>query len=359
MRILHKIFLSTLILLVIVSGCTDTGTHQLQLSLEPQNQTNSERLVDASRIIMNRLTRYGIPEERIKIDIQDKRLTLTINGIDTGKVAIIRELVTTVGKFGFWETFENEDAIKFLLEANAKLKEMKLQVVSADTSVGSTFSYLDELSFGVQRIDSSSLAERDKFRKENPLFSILMPRVDNEGKPLPTCLVGLAHWKDTAKVMKIMNLEEVNALFPGNMFFMWSKMPYKYDESHSLYELHSIKQTTFDNLPTFSGEEILSATVVADRSRIEPLLRLSMTPEGASVWRRLTAENINRCLAIVVDGKVLSYPRVQDEITGGNTEISGDFTLPEAQTLAAILNSGGDPLPVRMKIISQHVTILK
>ncbi|NMB71944.1 MAG: protein translocase subunit SecDF, partial [Bacteroidales bacterium] len=146
---------------------------------------------------------------------------------------------------------------------------------------------------------------------------------------------------------------------PRILFFLWSKMPHVYDVSNSLYELHAIKQTTFDNRPPFSGKEIVSSTVGTDRGRTEILLRLSMTPEGASVWRRLTAENINRCLAIVVDGRVISYPRVQDEITEGNTEISGDFTLSEARALAAILNSGGESLPVKMKITSQEVTKIK
>ncbi|MCU0457454.1 MAG: hypothetical protein MUE74_14255 [Bacteroidales bacterium] len=317
MRILYKIFLPALMLLVIVSGCTNTGKHKLQLSLEPQGQANSQALDDASGIIMNRLISYGISEERIEIEIPDDKLNLTVNGIDTGEVAIIRELVTTNGEFEFWETFENEDAVQFLLAANAKLKEMNLQAVSADTSVGSAFSSLDELSFGVQEIDSSAIAEKEKFRKENPLFSILMPMVDYEGKPRPSCLVGLAHWKDTATVMKLINLEEISALFPRDMFFLWSRMPHKYDQSHSLYELHSIKQTTFDTRPPFTGQEIVSSGVVTDRSQINIKLRLSMTTEGASVWRRLTAENINRCLALVIDGRVVSYPRVQDEITGG------------------------------------------
>jgi SecD/SecF fusion protein len=94
----------------------------------------------------------------------------------------------------------------------------------------------------------------------------------------------------------------------------------------------------------------VSSRVVTDRSRIDIFLQLSMTPEGAQIWRRMTSANINRCIAIVVDGKVVSYPRVQSEVTGGNTEITGSFTLSEAQALAAILSSGGGKLPLSLKI---------
>lgn len=359
MRIIFKIILPAVMMLIIASGCIKRGNHRLQMLLEPQEQVNSLMLDDASRIITDRLIKYGIPKERIAIEMPDGKLTISVNGIDTGDVAIIRELVSTTGEFGFWETYENSDVMKYLLAANEKLKDMNLHVAPADTSAGEAFASVDELSFGVQQTDSSALAEKEKFRKENPLFSILMPRVDYEGKPLPSCLVGLAHWRDTATVRRLMNIEEVRNLFPRNLFFLWSKMPHVYDVSNSLYELHAIKQTTFDNRPPFSGKEIVSSTVGTDRGRTEILLRLSMTPEGASVWRRLTAENINRCLAIVVDGRVISYPRVQDEITEGNTEISGDFTLSEARALAAILNSGGESLPVKMKITSQEVTKIK
>lgn len=359
MRMIYKIFLPAMMLVVITPGCTNSVKHKLQLSLEPQGQSNSLMLDDASRIITDRLVNYGIPGERIKIEIPEGKLVLTVIGIDTSDVGTIRELVTTPGEFGFWETYENADAMQYLFAANEKLKEMNLQVAPADTSAGEAFATVDELSFGVQQTDSSALAEKEKFRKENPLFSILLPRVDYEGKPLPSCLVGLAHWRDTATVMRLMNLEEVRTRFPRDMVFLWSKMPHVYDASHSLYELHSIKQTTSDNRPPFRGNEIVSSTVGKDRSRTEILLRLSMTAEGASVWRRLTAENINRCLAIVVDGRVISYPRVQYEITEGNTEISGDFTLSEARALAAILNSGGESLPVKMKITSQEVTKIK
>lgn len=328
-RTINGILLPSLMVILLASGCANADNYKLRMTLEPQGTMNMQMLDEASGIIMKRLTKFGIPEERINIETLSNGLKLTINGIDTSKTDIVSGLAITTGDLDFRETFENEEVIQYLVAANNKLKEMDKQVVSADTSAN---------------------AEMEKFRKENPLFGVLMPRVDHEGKPVPSCLVGLVYFKDTATVAKLLNLSEINLLFPRNLYFLWSKVPYEYDQSQTLYELHSIKQTSFDKRPPLSGEEVVSSRAVTDRSRINIFLQLSMTPEGAQIWSRMTSENINRCIAIVVDGKVVSYPRVQSEVTGGNTEITGSFTLSEAQALAAILSSGGGKLPLSLKI---------
>ncbi len=125
---------------------------------------------------------------------------------------------------------------------------------------------------------------------------------------------------------------------------MWSQNPYKEDPTKSMYELHAIKITTRDGRPPLSGDVITSArtsTGVSGDVKVD----MSMNSEGSKTWARMTRENIGRCLVVVLDGYVRSYPRVQNEITGGNTEITGDFTIEEADDLANILKSGKMPAP--------------
>ncbi|HPT21647.1 MAG TPA: protein translocase subunit SecF, partial [Bacteroidales bacterium] len=129
--------------------------------------------------------------------------------------------------------------------------------------------------------------------------------------------------------------------------------PYKYDPSKSLYELHAIKITTRDGRPPLNGDVITSARPTSGVTGSEVKVDMSMNAQGAKDWANLTRDNIDRCLVVVLDGYVRSYPRVQNEITGGNTEITGDFTIEEADDLANILKSGKLPAPA--KIISDTI----
>jgi len=129
---------------------------------------------------------------------------------------------------------------------------------------------------------------------------------------------------------------------------MWSQNPYKYDPTKTLYELHAIKVTTRDGRPPLNGDVITAARPSSGVTGSEVKVDMSMNAEGAKIWQRMTRENIDRCLAVVLDGYVRSYPRVQNEISGGSTEITGDFTIDEADDLANILKSGKLPAPARI-----------
>jgi len=129
---------------------------------------------------------------------------------------------------------------------------------------------------------------------------------------------------------------------------MWSQNPHKYDDAQSLYELHAIKITTRDGRPSLDGDVITSARPTTGAIGSDVKVTMSMNAEGAKTWARMTRENIGRCLIVALDDHVRSYPRVQNEITGGNTEITGDFSIEEADDLANILKSGKLPAPARI-----------
>ena len=272
---------------------------------------------------------------------------MAINGIDSGRIEVIKDMITTPGDLGFWESYENSEVIQYLVEANEKLKSLDpgIDMSPARIHISDTLTDLPE---SYDQPDSASIANRRKFNSENPLFAILMPRVDNEGKPIPSCLIGLSVADDTAKVNAVFSNHEVSLLFPRNIKFLWSRDPYEYDETGKLYELHAIRITTHDSKAPLNGDGIASSSVNLKGGDIR--LQLNMNAESAMLWKRMTRDNVDRCIAIVIDGKVVSYPRVTGEITGGNTEITGNFTLNEAQSLAIIFKSGEKILPLKLMI---------
>ena len=195
---------------------------------------------------------------------------------------------------------------------------------------------------------AAAAGTREEFNLQNPLFGLLNPRVTEQGQPLPSSMVGLAAGIDTAKVNTYLKMNQIKALFPRDLRFVWSQNPYKYDPTKSLYELHAIKITTRDGRPPLSGDVITGARPSSGVTGSEVKVDFTMNAEGAKTWARMTRENIDRCIAVVLDGYVRSYPRVVNEITGGSTEITGDFTIEEADDLANILKSGKMPAPARI-----------
>jgi SecD/SecF fusion protein len=164
-------------------------------------------------------------------------------------------------------------------------------------------------------------------------------------------MVGLAKGIDTAKVNSYLKMIPIRALFPRDIKFYWSKNPHKYDASKSLYELHAIKPK--NDGPLLSGGFVY-AKASLDKKSSNVKINLKMYEGGARRLASITRFNIGRCIAIVVDDYVRSYPRVMTQITGGKTEITGDFTIEEADDLAIVLKSG--KLPAEIKIVEEHVT---
>ena len=350
MKINSTILITAMACLFISGGCKYAERYNLKMTIVPEgtiNEFSHESLADATAIIRNRLIKFGMTDENITTEVLSDKIIIAVKGIDTNQVGVLKRIVTTPGELGFWETYENSEVIQYLVEANDKLKSLEtgIDISPARNHVGDTLTNLLESD---EQPDSASIAKRRIFDSENPLFAILMPRVDYEGKPTPSCLIGLSVADDTAKVNAVFSSYDISLLFPRNIKFLWSRDPYEYDETGKLYELHAIRITTHDSKAPLNGDGIVSSSVNLKGQDIR--LQLTMNTENAMLWKRMTRDNIDRCIAIVIDGKVVSYPRVTSEITEGNTEITGNFTLEEAQSLAIILKSGEEILPLRLVI---------
>lgn len=320
-------------------------------------------ITNAFNILRTRIDRFGVVQPNITQLATKGRILIELPGQTNPKR--VRELLQGTANLEFWETYENSEVIGYLSSANNLLKEIQLtaknneSLSKKETEKGNAAdtSKKDQTLLDLIKKDTTKTKEassREEFTLQNPLFGILSPRVNQQGQPLPSCMVGLASFKDTARVNGYLKMNQVKALFPRDLRFFWSQNPYKYDPTKTLYELHAIKVTTRDGRPPLDGGVITSArTSSGARGGAEIKVDMTMNSEGAKTWARMTRENIDRCIAVVLDGYVRSYPRVQNEITGGNTEITGDFTLEEGDDLANILKSGKLPAPAH--IISDTV----
>jgi SecD/SecF fusion protein len=315
---------------------------------------------NAFNILRSRIDRFGVVQPNITQMATKGRIMIDLPGQKDQKR--VRELLQGTANLEFWETYENGEVIGLLYQANELLKGIKANEIkpavgqpaaegaAPDTTTKEDQALLDLL--GKDTAKAATASTREEFNLQNPLFGVLSPRVTNDRQPLPSSMVGLSLGIDTARVNEYLKMNQIKSLFPRNLRFCWSQNPYKYDETGTLYELHAIKVTTQDGRPPLGGDVITGARPSSGLAG-EVKVDFSMNAEGAKTWQRMTRENIDRCIAVVLDGYVRSYPRVQNEITGGSTEITGDFTIDEANDLANILKSGKLPAPA--KIISDTV----
>lgn len=314
---------------------------------------------NAFNILRTRIDRFGVSQPNITRLSTKGRILIELPGVNNPQR--VRELLSGTASLEFWETYENSEIINYLVQANELLREIQANMQKNADSLKRTSETLtaqkdttkgeESLLELIKKDTSTTSAEAknlEQFALQNPLFSVLRPHVDQQGQPLPGCVIGLASFRDTAKVNEYLKMPQIRALFPRDIKFCWSQEPYKYDESKTFYELHALKITTRDGRAPLDGSVITSARPSSGVVTSDIQVTMSMNAEGAKTWARLTRENIGRCIAIVLDGYVRSYPRVVTEITGGNSEITGDFTLEEAQDLANILMSGKLPAPARI-----------
>ncbi len=252
----------------------------------------------------------------------------------------LSELLKANAEFGFWETYRIADVWESINAANIKLKELPVFVVNDSTTPENKGA---ENEISQMNTDPS---ERIKFEKQNPLFSILQPSVDQYGKLQETAQIGVASINDTAGINQYLAFPEIKSLFPRDLKFLWTVKPV--DPNNEFLGLIAIKITTRDGRPPIGGDYIVEAK--AEESNYYNVVSINMNTEGTRRWARMTKENIGRQIAIVINNVVYSFPIVQSAIEGGRSQISGNFTIEEAADLASLLNAGNMP-KILVKVI--------
>ncbi len=345
--------------------------------LKVLHQEVQDAIDNSFLVLSNRIDRFGVVQPTIQRLATQGRIMIELPGVkDPSRV---RKLLQETANLEFWETYENSEVGPYLEKANKLLRQLlseKNDTASVQEDTGTTATAADagtgkELTAAGDSVSSSDsllkLLESDTtsaaaakeeqslemFRKENPLYAVLRPNLLRNNTYAPGSVVGFAFARDTATVNKYLNMKQVRALFPRNLIFRWHFKPYKYAPGQNIFELHALKVTTRDGKAPLTGEVITSAREEFDQNTGQAKVTMSMNAEGAKIWARLTRENVGRSIAIVLDNYVYSAPRVNSEIKGGNSEITGDFTIDEAKDLANMLKSGKMPAPA--KIIQEAV----
>jgi SecD/SecF fusion protein len=326
---------------------TFSSTNDEVLKVLKDETDNAIKLT--SEVLMNRLIGYGISEKTRAMDITDNKIHLKISGIHNPDR--IKKLLTEPGRLELWETYENGDVISYLAQANDYLKANTDAVIAAPAETPAAEGETVEQSL-IDEINSEGSSDREEFAAENPLFGILMPNINPEGEPLKGSQVGYALAGDTTRINSYLKMIQIRSLFPRDLKFLWSRNPYEFSDPQPLYELHAIKVTSRDGQPPINGRVITSAKATKGSGDSDARILFTMNAEGADIWSRMTRDNIDRCIAVVIDGFVESSPRVMTEITGGKTEISGNFTIEEATDLANVFSSG--ELPYEVQIVQEE-----
>ena len=302
-------------------------------------------------ILRSRIDRFGVAQPNIQKADVSGRIIIELPGIKDA--ARVRKLLQGTASLEFWETYTASEVTQYLNVANEKLaginaasdlsSDVKEEVAEEvkEEAKDESVALLDKIEEGAQ--DSlSDLQNAKEIAKKYPLFSKLNPTQRGSSK----AVVGMSHIKDTAAVNQMLAMPVVKSVMPRNLKFFWGVKAI--DEGGNVFELFAIKVTNRDGKAPLDGDVVTSAREQIDQNSAQAEVSMSMNGEGAKTWARLTKDNVNRAIAIVLDGYVYSAPNVIGEIKGGQSSISGDFTIAEAKDLANILKSGKLPAPARI-----------
>lgn len=368
----------------------------------------AEGAIDNSyTIIRNRIDRFGVTQPNVQRIERSGRILVELPGVKEPER--VRKLLQGTASLEFWETYENQEAYQYLAQANARMREIRqtedsgepqapaagvedlLQqaqpssetvapahddtvaqpaehetdrqanqgeaehsVTTASDSTaaqGGSDSTTSDLLSEVEasgKKDSTQQFDRAAFQRENPLFALLTPSMTQQGELYPGPVVGMAHYRDTAAINAILHDPRIAQLFPKTLRLLWTVKSPSWDKTQSIYQLVAIKVTSRDGQPKLDGGAIAGARSEFGQTRGEAEVSMWMNAEGAKVWARMTADNLHRSIAIVLDDYVYSFPTVQNEIKGGRSSITGNFTIKEAKDLVNVLQSGKLPAPARI-----------
>ena len=318
-------------------------------------------------ILRSRIDRFGVTQPNIQRLETAGRILVELPGIKDPERA--RKLLQSTAQLEFWETYEYTELFQAFESANTYLrtaedttaknqevadnKDAKTKDVAEkanpDTTKNSEKSTLlaDVLADDSLSTDSASKdLSAEQFANENPLYAVLFPNVNQQtGQLNPGPVVGICAVKDTAQVNAYLKDKSIIKLFPPDVVFSYTVKPF--DTDGKFVQLVALKSDR-GGKAAMEGDVVTDANEEFGQYSSTAEVSMEMNAEGAKQWKRLTADNIGKSVAIVLDGYVYSYPTVQAEISGGRSSITGDFTLDEAKDLANILKSGKLPAPARI-----------
>jgi SecD/SecF fusion protein len=335
----------------------------------------NDKVKETYNVLKTRIDQFGVASPTITLQSNTGRIILELPGVDDP--SRIRRILQQTAQLEFWDTYENEELINNLVEADKALgarmfKEANSAKDTTKTTTDSTGAKKEETNLlGNAVVSGASDSTKGKktadtkakldSTKLNPILRILYPRADNQNGVYPGPSIGVAFGKDTAKVNEYLGMDIVRSNFPRDVKFLWGAKA----SANNVYELYAIKTNAALPGAPMGGDVITSANQGFDQNGNVDV-ELTMNPQGSAKWERMTDEaanativvngksqHVNKSVAIVLDNKVFSAPRVQNKIPGGRTQITGIGEVAEATDLANILKSG--QLEAKTRIIEEQV----
>ena len=306
-------------------------------------------------VLRTRIDRFGVVQPNIQKLAQTGRILIELPGIKEPER--VRKLLQGSANLEFWETYDLAEILPQLSQINAEVAKANASTEAAQTEKVEVVEEevvadnVDALVEGLAAADSLAQLEADQkaafeeYKKTNPLFAILQPSVNQAGQAYRGPVVGTAHYTDTAKVMAMLNSQVAKSVLPRELKLCWTVKAI--DAAEAYYQLVALKSQT-NGRPSLEGDVITDARADFGQTSAYANVSMTMNAEGARDWQRITRDNIGKSIAIVLDGYVYSFPTVQNEIAGGSSQITGNFTVEEAKDLANTLNSGKMPAPARI-----------
>ena len=333
------------------------STQSTDSEVESALRAEIQSAVDNSfNVVRNRIDKFGVVQPNIqKLEGQSGRIMVEMPGIKEPER--VRKLLQGSANLEFWETYNSQEIYPLLATLNQKyaamggeLKESTDTVAAdttavaeaaADTTKAATTDLAAKLNKKSDKADAKAKAEA---LKQNPLFAVFQPI------PQGLAIVGYANARDTADVNKVIYSEIAATVLPAECKLRWGAKPEDFggENTHGdVFALYALKITTPNGRAPLEGDVITNGKDDFDQMG-HPCVSMQMNSDGARQWSQITKQNIGRGVAIVLDDAVYSAPRILTQIDGGNSQITGNFTIEDTKDLANTLNSGKMPAPTRI-----------
>ncbi|MBP5712941.1 MAG: protein translocase subunit SecDF, partial [Prevotella sp.] len=338
------------------------ATQQLQGKVSPQSTDKEvekalrdevQAAIDNSfNVVRTRIDQFGVVQPNIqKLEGQQGRIMVEMPGIREPER--MRKLLQGSANLEFWETYNSNEIIPYLTQIDARLAnaDENVDTTKVDTVATEAENKPAEAQpkFKIDnKADKAGVAkntenEIKEAKKQHPLLAMFQP---TDGQ---LSMVGFANVRDTAEVNAILRSELAKQILPSDVKLLWSaKSTDMIQGSKNIFELHALKVTNSSGRAPLEGDVVTDAKDQFNNLDGSPEVSMSMNTEGARRWAALTKANVGKAIAIVLDGVVYSAPRVNGEIDGGQSSISGNFTIEDTKDLANTLKSGRMPAPARI-----------
>ena len=309
-------------------------------------------------VLRTRIDRFGVVQPNIQaLEGQEGRIMVEMPGVKEPER--VRKLLQGSANLEFWETYNTSEIVPFLIQLDQKLasvansgaleeKADSVAVAEQTEEVADSAETKTPPSWARAQEDNANerAADMEKALKEHPLLARL------QVQPTMGCVVGIAHKRNLEAISALFETPEAKAALPSDLRLKWGVKGINDGDGADYYYLYAIRVTERDGRAPLEGDVITDASDEFDQNG-RPCVSMKMNIDGARRWAQLTKLNVKRCIAIVLDDNVYSAPTVQNEITGGSSEITGSFTAEETKDLANVLQSGKMPAPAH--IVSEEI----